>query len=329
MPACQLGKVMDLIEALRKAIELLKSNLILFLPPLILAYLLPTALALAGLYIFAPVLVAAANSPAPLTVFGVGLLIAGLWVVVLALLAYAYVLAGWAGMNKNATITGNTTFNDFWSGAKAYFGRMLGAIVLLAVIYIVLVVLGLAATFAVFLPLLMRFIPSGIVPGGLPFFPGGTPQISQIVASIGNTIGVWLIVLTLAGLVFLFTLFWVQSVALDDVGPFGALSRSISFVRNNFKTTLGLTALYIIATAFTGQIFPGGGGGGGGGAGNGAFSFTMIIPAPLEAIFRLLITTFFMLYTFVVYADRTGKTLASTTSPETVRRIRKPARSAR
>jgi len=320
---------MDLIEAFKKAAELLKSNLILFLPPLILAYLVPAALALAGLYIFAPVLIAAANSPAPLTVFGLGLLIAGLWIVVLALLAYAYVLAGWAGMNKHATMTGETTFNDFWSGTKAYFGRMLGAIIVLAVIYIVLFVLGVAATFAVFLPLVTRFIPPGIVPGGFPLFPGGMPGISQIVAAVGNTIGVWLIVLTVAGLVFLFTVFWVQSAALDNVGPLGALSRSISFVKNNFKTTLGIAALYTIATAFTGQIFPGGGGGGGAGGGNGAFSFTMIIPAPLEAIFRLLITTFFMLYMFVIYADKTGKTLASKTSPETARRTRKTARSAR
>jgi hypothetical protein len=320
---------MDLIEAFKKAAELLKSSLILFLPPLILAYLVPTALALAGLYIFAPVLVAAANSPAPLTVLGLGMLIAGLWIVVLALLAYAYVLAGWAGMNKNATMTGKTAFNDFWSGTKAYFGRMLGAIIVLAVVYVVLVVLGVAATFAVFLPLLMRFIPPGIVPGGFPLFPGGMPGISQIVAAVGNTIGVWLIVLTVAGLVFLFTVFWVQSAVLDDVGPVGALSRSVSFVKNNFKTTLGIAALYVIATAFTGQVFPGGGGGGGGGGGNGAFSFTMIIPAPLEAIFRLLITTFFMLYMFVIYADKTGKALASKTRPETARRTRGTARSRR
>jgi len=316
---------MDLIEGFRKTVELLKSNLILFLPPLILAYLIPAALALAGLYMFAPVLVAAANSPAPLTVLGAGFLIAGLWIVVLALLAYAYVLAGWAGMNKNAITTGETTFNDFWSGTKAYFGRMLGAIIILAVIYIALFVIGVAATFAVFLPLVTRFIPPGIVSG---WFPGGVPGISQIIAAIGNTIGVWLFVLTAAGLMFLLTVFWVQSAALDDVGPLGALSRSISFVKNNFKTTLGLAALYIIATAFTGQIFPGGGGGGGGG-GNGAFSLTMIIPAPLEAIFRLLITTFFMLYMFVIYADKAGKALASKTSPEAVRRTRKTARSRR
>jgi hypothetical protein len=78
-------------------------------------------------------------------------------------------------------------------------------------------------------------------------------------------------------------------------------------VKNNFKTTLGIAALYIIATGFTGAIFPGGGGGGGGGAPSGGYGFGFGIPAPLEAIFRLLIATFFMLYMFVVYADKKVK----------------------
>lgn len=299
---------MDLIEAFKRTVDLLRSNLILFLPPLILAYLIPTALALAGLYIFAPILIAAANSPAPLSVLAPGSIVAVLIIIVLALIAYAYVLAGWALMNKNVTLAGRTVFNDFWSGTKTYFGRILGGIVILAVIYIVLVILGVVATFAVFLPLIMRFVPTGITPGAFPAFPTGLPEISQIIAAIGNTIGVWLLIGTLGGLVFLFTVFWVQSAALDDVGALRALGRSISFVRNNFKTTLGIAALYIIATGFTGAIFPGGGGGGGGGAPSGGYGFGFGIPAPLEAIFRLLIATFFVLYMFVVYADKTGKT---------------------
>jgi len=297
---------MDLIDAFKRTVELLRSNLILFLPPLILAYLIPTALALAGLYIFAPILIAAANSPAPLSVLGSGVLVAIAIIIILAVIAYAYVLAGWAAMNKNVALNGKTVFNDFWSGTKMYLGRIFGGIVILAVIYIVLVILGIVATFAVLLPLIIRFIPSGfpLVPPGYPL----VPDISQIIAAVGNTIGVWLIVVTLAGLVFLFTVFWVQSAALDDVGAFGALGRSISFVKNNFVTTLGIAALYIIATGFSGAIFPGGGGGGGGGAPTGGYGFSLVIPAPLEAIFRLLITTFFMLYMFVVYADKKEKT---------------------
>jgi len=299
---------MDLIEAFKKTVDLLRSNLILFLPPLILAYLIPVALLLAGLYIFAPVLIVAANNPAPLSVLGPGFIAAILIIIVIAILAYAYVAAAWAGMNKSATLTGRTALDDFWAGAKKYFGRILGGILALIVIHLVLIILGIAATFAVLLPLIMRFVPTQIPPGAFPPFPTGLPEFSQIIAAIGNMIGVWLVIGTLGGLVFLFTLFWVQSAALDDVGALSALGRSISFVKNNFKTTLGIAALYIIATGFTGAIFPGGGGGGGGGgAAGGGYGFSLVIPAPLEAIFRLLITTFFVLYMFVVYADRTGK----------------------
>ena len=298
---------MDLIESFKKTVELLRSNLILFLPPLILAYLIPAALALAGLYIFAPILIATANTPAPLSVVMPGSVVAIAIIVVLALLAYAYVLAGWTGMNRNATLTGRTVFGDFWSGTKAYFGRILAGVVVLAVIYILLAVVGVAATFVVILPLVMGFLPAGMIPGGFPTIPSGLPEISRIIATIGNMVGVWLVIITLAGLVFLFTVFWVQSAAVDDVGAMRALGRSISFVKNNFKTTLGIAALYVIATGFTGAIFPGGGGGGGGGGAGGAYSFSLVIPAPLEAIFRLLITTFFMLYLFVVYADKKVK----------------------
>jgi len=297
---------LDLIESFKRTVELLRSNPILFLPPLILAYLIPAALALAGLYIFAPILIAAANSPAPLSVlFGVAGSVGGIAIiVVLALLAYAYVLAGWTGMNKSTTLMGRTAFDDFWVGTKAYFGRILAGIVVLAVIYILLVGVGVAATFVVILPLIMSVIPADILAGGSPTIPTGLPEISRIIATVGNTVGVWLVIVTLAGLVFLFTLFWVQSAAVDEVGALRALGRSVSFVKNNFRTTLGLAALYIIATGFTAAIFPGGGGGGGGGAGTAGYGFSLVIPAPLEAVFRLLITTFFMLYMFVVYADK-------------------------
>ena len=296
---------LDLVESFKRTVELLRSNLILFLPPLVLAYLIPTALALAGLYIFAPILVMAANAASPLSVLVPGSFVAIAAIVILALLAYAYVLAGWTEMNKNATLTGRTVFNDFWVGTSVYFGRILVGIVVLAVIYLILAIVGVAATFVVILPLIMSLLPTGA--GALPAVPSGMPEVSRIIAAFGNTLGIWLAILTLVGLVFLFTVFWVQSAAIDNVGALRALSRSISFVKENFKTTLGIAALYIIATGFTGAIFPGGGGGGGGGGTSGGYGFSLVIPAPLQAIFRLLITTFFMLYLFTVYADKTRK----------------------
>jgi hypothetical protein len=298
---------LDLVELFKRTVELLRTNLVLFLPPLVLAYLLPTALALAGLYILAPILIATANSQAPSSVLVPGSIVTIAAIVILGLVGYAYVLAGWTEMNKNATLAGKTVFSDFWVGTKTYFGRILAGLVVLGVIYLVLALVGIAATIAVILPLIMHYLPTGSVPGATPSIPSGLPEISRIIAAIGNTVGIWIAIITLVGLVFLFTVFWVQSAVLDNVGALRALGRSISFVKENFKTTLGIAALYIIATGFTGAIFPGGGGGGGGGGAGGGYGFSLVIPAPLEAIFRLLITTFFMLYLFVVYAERSRK----------------------
>jgi uncharacterized repeat protein (TIGR01451 family) len=77
------------------------------------------------------------------------------------------------------------------------FGRIPNGIVLLGLIYVVLVILGIVATFAVFLPMIMRFVPTAITPSAFPSFPTGVPKISQIIAVIGNTMEVWLVIVTL------------------------------------------------------------------------------------------------------------------------------------
>ena len=119
---------------------------------------------------------------------------------------------------------------------------------------------------------------------------------------------------TIEALIFIFTLFWIPAVVIDNLGVFSAIRRSISFVKENFYTTIGFFGLYIIAELFTGEIFPGGGGGGGGPG----FGFGFAIAPSLEAIFNLLIMTFFVLLLFAIYADRTGQL-------KTTRRRRKTA----
>ena len=294
---------MDLIQSFERTIGLLRSNLILFLPPLIITYLIPTALAFAALYLVAPILILVGNNPAPLTVLLPGSVLAIGITIILAVLAYSYVLAGWAEMNRNAVLTGKTGFDDFWAGTRKYFKRVLATVLVLALIYVVLVALGVGATFAVLLPLITSFVAGGFSS----ITTSAQPSLMQILPAITNTIVVWLVIMTAVGIVFLFTMFWLQSAMLDETGALGALRKSVSFVKANFATTLGIVGLYIIATGLTGAIFPGGGGGGGGGGLNGAFSFSMFIPPPLEAIFRLLITTFFMLYMFFIYADKKEK----------------------
>ena len=53
---------MDIFELMNKSYNILKGNLILFLPPLVLTYLAPVALGIAALFIFVPVLVIAGRA---------------------------------------------------------------------------------------------------------------------------------------------------------------------------------------------------------------------------------------------------------------------------
>jgi len=143
----------------------------------------------------------------------------------------------------------------------------------------------------------------GIFEQGFPKSPGGLMLLQTIFKIFANMSGIALILITVAALIFIFTLFWIPAAVIDDLGVIKALGRSISFVKENFYTTIGFIGLYIIAELFTGQILPGGGGGGGGEG----FGFWFGMGPQLEAIFTLLITTFFFLLLFAIYADRTGK----------------------
>ncbi len=137
--------------------------------------------------------------------------------------------------------------------------------------------------------------------------PSGLMLLKTIFKLFANFSGVVLIITTIASLIFIFTLFWIPAAVVDELGVFKAIGRSINFVKENFYTTIGYLGLYIIAQLFTSRIFPGGGGGGGGGGPQGGYGFGLVIEPGLEAIFNLLITTFFVLLLFAIYADRTGK----------------------
>ncbi|MEM4251202.1 MAG: hypothetical protein QW828_05165, partial [Candidatus Bathyarchaeia archaeon] len=85
---------MDLIAEFKRTVEVLRSNLILFLPALIIFYLIPAALLIAAVYVFTPILIIALKSPSPLWTFLQGLMPGLAIMLVLAVLAYLYVIAG-------------------------------------------------------------------------------------------------------------------------------------------------------------------------------------------------------------------------------------------
>ena len=296
---------------MKRSYEILKNNLLLFLPILVLTYLVPVALGIAALYIFVPVMVIAGNSPYPiLSLIGGGFL-GGIILAILALVILVAVIAGMANLNKTALLSGKTSFDDFKIGAKKYFTRILVGVIVFTIIYLLIFFVGVGTFIALILSAIKDLFPSIFTEGGFPeLFEQGFPQIPDglmllktIFKIFANFSGVALILITVSALIFIFTLFWIPATVVDDLGVFKAIGRSVSFVKENFYTTIGFIGLYIIAELFTGEIFPGGGGGGGGAG----FGFGFAISPSLEAIFSLLIMTFFVLLSFAIYADRTGK----------------------
>lgn len=307
---------------MKRTYNILKSNLILFLPPLVLTYLAPVALGIAALYIFVPVLVIAGNSPSPILSLIGGGFIGVLIILVLALVLFVVIIAGMANLNKTALITGKTDFDEFKTGVKKYFSRILGGVILFIVIYLIIFFIGVGATIAMIFSAIKEILTPEMLEKLPKLFEGGSPDIFKdvfqgmpsililiktIFKLFANITGMVLFLVTIAGLIFIFTLFWIPAAVIDELGVFKAIGKSISFVKENFYTTIGYFGLYIIAQLFTGRIFPGGGGGGGGGGPQGGYGFGLVIEPSLEAIFNILITAFFFLLLFVIYADRTGK----------------------
>jgi len=300
---------LDLMAEFKKTVEVLRSNLILFLPALIIFYLIPVALLIAAVYIFTPIIIVALKSPSFPSTLIQGSLLGFTVIIVLAVLSYIYVLSGAANMNRRAVLTGTSSMNDFWEGCRKYFGKLLAGVILLTIVYGIIIVAGSILTIALILPEIPKIPAPEVMPEvptkvfGPEAFSGLAPWLIEILKILSDALGIWLVLLTVSGLIFIFTLFWVQTLVVDDVGVFKAIGTSIKFVRRNLKTTFGVVSLWIIAQGFTRAIFPGGGMGGGGPGYGWGFGF----PPPLQAVFQLLIATFFTLLLYVVYMDRTGK----------------------
>jgi hypothetical protein len=313
---------LDIFELMKKSYNTLKSNLILFLPPLVLNYLAPVALGIAALYIFIPVLVLAGNSPRPIISLMGGGFVGIIILLVLALALFAAIIAGMSNLNKAALLTGRSSFDEFKTGVKKYFARILGGVILFIIIYLVIFFIGVGVAIAMIFSAIKGFLTPEVLEKLPRIFEGGSQEIFKdvfqgmpsgliliktIFKLFANFSGVALILITFAGLIFVFTLFWIPALVVDELGVFKAIGRSIGFVKDNFYTTIGYFGLYIIAQLFTGRIFPGGGGGGGGGGPQGGYGFGLVIEPSLEAIFNIHITTFFFLLLFAIYVDRTGK----------------------
>lgn len=307
--------LLDLWDLLRETYDLLKSNLILFLPPLVTAYLLPIIIGVFAILVFVPILVAATNYPNFVSSLMIGAIVGGTVMVVIAITLWIGILAGQANMNKKVVLTGKTNFADFREGFGKYFARILGGHIVLFVIYLLLTVY-----------LLLIFTGVGL---GFPMEPAPFQDIIRRFSEVNwNLVAVplplWLDVLKLMArfsvvilglviisfLVYLFTLTWIQACVIEEVGALKAIRMSCGFVARNFYSAIGYLGLYVIAASFAGRIFPGilllpfssltSGGG-----------YGLGIPGIFDAALSLIITTFFTLLLYVFYADRAGKRITA------------------
>jgi hypothetical protein len=106
-----------------------------------------------------------------------------------------------------------------------------------------------------------------------------------------------LLFISLAGVWLLFTVFWIPAIVVSDMHLYQALSRSFSFVKENFYTVIGFAGLWIIADRFVGTIFPG--------STSVAKGYLIVTPSALGGVFQVLIQAFFVLLLYSIYVDRT------------------------
>jgi hypothetical protein len=311
-------KVMDLFADFRKTYETLRSNLLLFFPPLIFLYLVPVALGIAGVYVFVPVAFGIATAYAFMPVFAVtaraisvsvavvGGAISAIILLVVAVVVYSAVFAGWGYMSRAALTNGKTSFEDFKTGFRNHFGRVIVATVITLAVPILLGLGALASVIAIggrirsptlrqLSVLLLRLITVRRISN---FTPAQVFQMIPILTRFAaSSAVVVLFIATLAGIWLLFTLFWIPSIIVSQMGIGQAFANSVSFVRGNFYTVIGYVGILIIAVRFAATIFPGV---------NGiAKGYVLLNPPALAGVFQVLIEAFFVLLLYAIYIDRT------------------------
>jgi len=297
---------MDLGALISQSARGIKKNLILFVPPILTQIVVPLALfTVAGLTLF-PLLVALSLTG---DTWGLIQTIAGAAVVlaVVGFLVDAFVTAGWAYMNKRVVTDGQTGLADLWVGAKKYFLRILGGQVLIGLIVVAPIAAGVAAIAASILTLNVGQLP-----------PPGEVSPATIVSLLAPIIlglfGIFLIVGLIELVLYIFLLPWMQALVMDDLGIWRSIKSSFTFVRRNFATMIGyvvISAIVWIAASWTASLlWP-------------SFSYSELTRPSVymnsarllglllsasnvaSAVISAILSAFFTLLLFMIYADRT------------------------
>jgi len=306
---------MDLGSLISQSATRIKKNWILLVPPILNQVVIPfslLALAAFTVFPFATALAATGDDWGSIWVIAGGVLLFG----IAGFLIENFLTAGWAYMNKRVVAYGETSWADLWVGAKKYFLPILGGRLLIGVVAVIPIAAGIAAIAASIASLDIGPLTP---PGELaPVTIAGliAPLVIQL---IGIVVIVGLIELAL----YIFLLPWVQALVMDDQGIVRSIRSSFTFVKRNFATMLGYlvvsTFTWIVAAWLASLLWP-------------SFSYSELTrPAVYLSGARLLgvllgatniiysvvsaiLSAFFTLLLFTIYADRTHVPLGQTSA---------------
>ena len=296
---------MDLGMLISQSAKNLKKNWILVVPAMLTQIVVPLALFVVAVLAIAP-LVVAFNMTGDIWGLAQTVAVGGAVLLIAGFLVNTVVTAGWAYMNKRVVVDGGTRLEDFWFGARKYFPRILGGRVLVAVI----VVVPIAALVAAFVASIASLNVGPLPPPG----EVSSEAIFRLLAPvILGLLGIFVIVGLIELLLYIFLLPWMQALVMDDLGIWASVRRSFGFVRRNFATMIGYVVIsgvaWIAASWATSFLWP-------------SIPFLELTqPRMYEDSTRLLglvlgagsivnslisalLSAFFTLLLFVIYADR-------------------------
>jgi hypothetical protein len=299
------ARQMDLGALITESAARIRKNWILIVPPILIQVVVPLAFMTVASFTLFPLLVAFGltgdTSGLIQTAVG-GVLVLGIGIFLLDTL----MTAGWAYMNKRAVLDGRTELADLWVGAKKYFLRILGGRVLVTVVLVLPAAVGIVAAAASVLTLKVGQLtpPEEITPAGI---------LSLLAPIIFQLLGIIVVVGLITLVLYIFLLPWMQALVMDDLGIVNSIKSSFVFVRKNLATMMAYVVIsgvaWIVASWISSFIWP-------------SFSYSELTNPNvytngarlLGLLFRAnnivyyvisaLLSAFFTLLMFVIYADR-------------------------
>jgi len=296
---------MDLGLLISQSAARIKKNLILFVPPILTQVIVPLVLLTVAAFTLFPLMVALGLTG---DILGLIQTIAGgvIILVVAGFLIDTFVTAGWAYMNKRVVTDEQTGLADLLVGAKKYFLRILGGRILYGIIVVLPIAAGIAAVAASFLTLnIGQLTPGELNPATI---------VSLLGPIILGLFGIFLIVGLVELVLYIFLLPWMQALVMDDLGIWGSIKSSFTFVRRNFATMIGYVVIsaiaWIAASWVASLLWP-------------SFSYSELTRPSVymnstrllglllgasnvaSSVISALLSAFFTLLLFMIYADRT------------------------